>query len=104
MVYLRMSLVNAGNFNLFCLYCWCYTNNLLILKIWFTGFNYSFMFCIYRDVCQNGFSDDVTGKADAVFLDLPHPHLVVPFAIKALKPSGNYRINIMKVLAITFII
>ncbi|XP_029345238.1 tRNA (adenine(58)-N(1))-methyltransferase catalytic subunit TRMT61A [Acyrthosiphon pisum] len=45
-----------------------------------------------RDVCQNGFSDDVIGKADAVFLDLPHPHLVVPFAIKALKPSGGGRI------------
>jgi len=46
-----------------------------------------------RDVCQNGFSDDVIGKADAVFLDLPHPHLVIPFAIKALKPSGKVRIN-----------
>lgn len=43
----------------------------------------------FRDVCQNGFSDDVTGKADAVFLDLPHPHLVIPFAIKALKPSSK---------------
>jgi len=59
---------------------------------------------MYRDVCQTGFSDDVTGKADAVFLDLPHPHLVVPFAIKALKPSGNYRIYIIQVLAITNII
>lgn len=48
---------------------------------------------VLRDVCQNGFSDDVTGKADAVFLDLPHPHLVIPFAIKALKPSGKIRIT-----------
>jgi len=53
------------------------------------------MFCIHRDVCENGFSDDVTGKADAVFLDLPHPHLVVPFAIKALKPSGNFIIELI---------
>jgi len=62
------------------------------------------MFFIHRDVCQNGFSDEVTGKADAVFLDLPHPHLVVPFAIKAFKPSGNFRNNIIKMLAITYII
>jgi tRNA A58 N-methylase Trm61 len=44
---------------------------------------------LLRDVCQNGFCDKVSGKADAVFLDLPHPHLVIPFAIKALKPSGK---------------
>lgn len=52
-----------------------------------------FKIFIFRDVCQSGFCDDVTGKADAVFLDLPHPHLVVPFAIKALKPSGKIRSN-----------
>lgn len=46
---------------------------------------------INRDVCQNGFSDEVIGTADAVFLDLPHPHLVIPFAIKALKPSGKVK-------------
>ncbi|XP_050533009.1 tRNA (adenine(58)-N(1))-methyltransferase catalytic subunit TRMT61A [Daktulosphaira vitifoliae] len=45
--------------------------------------------CQCRDVCQNGFCDNVTGKADAVFLDLPHPHLVVPYAARALKPSGG---------------
>jgi len=65
----------------------------LVLKIWLKVL--ITLFCVHRDVCQNGFSDDVTGKADAVFLDLPHPHLVVPFAIKALKPSGNYRIIII---------
>lgn len=48
---------------------------------------------VFRDVCQNGFSDEVIGMADAVFLDLPHPHLVVPFAIKALKSTGKIRIN-----------
>lgn len=52
----------------------------------------------FRDVCQNGFSNDVMGKADAVFLDLPHPHLVIPFAIKALKSSGKVRINTLKSL------
>ncbi|XP_050428386.1 tRNA (adenine(58)-N(1))-methyltransferase catalytic subunit TRMT61A [Adelges cooleyi] len=45
--------------------------------------------CQCRDVCENGFCDNITGKADAVFLDLPHPHLVIPFATKALKSSGG---------------
>lgn len=42
----------------------------------------------HRDVCANGFADDLDGRADAVFLDLPSPHQVVPYALKALKSSG----------------
>lgn len=42
----------------------------------------------HRDVCANGFNDDLDGKADAVFLDLPGPHDVVPYALKAIKSSG----------------
>ncbi|XP_075227372.1 tRNA methyltransferase 61 [Lycorma delicatula] len=42
-----------------------------------------------RDVCQSGFSTDCDGKADAVFLDLPHPWLVVPFAESSMKKSGG---------------
>lgn len=45
----------------------------------------------HRDVCANGFIDDLDGKADAVFLDLPAPHDVVPYALKSLKSSGNNR-------------
>lgn len=42
--------------------------------------------CECRDVCTAGFPDDVRG-VDAVFLDLPHPWLVIP-AAKLLLRSG----------------
>ncbi|KAF6212740.1 hypothetical protein GE061_010448 [Apolygus lucorum] len=42
-----------------------------------------------RDVCQEGFGPEVEGKADAVFLDLPHPWMVVPHAVAAFKPQGG---------------
>nr|XP_014287546.1 tRNA (adenine(58)-N(1))-methyltransferase catalytic subunit TRMT61A isoform X1 [Halyomorpha halys] len=43
----------------------------------------------HRDVCNDGFGEDVDGMADAVFLDLPHPWLVVKHACKAMKPEGG---------------
>merc|ERR1719167_1311128 len=41
----------------------------------------------HRDVCEDGFG--LEDKADAVFLDLPHPWLCVPHAKKAMKKSGG---------------
>uniref|UniRef100_A0A023F8C2 tRNA (adenine(58)-N(1))-methyltransferase catalytic subunit TRMT61A n=1 Tax=Triatoma infestans TaxID=30076 RepID=A0A023F8C2_TRIIF len=42
-----------------------------------------------RDVCSDGFGEELDGKADAVFLDLPHPWMVIPHAVKALKTAGG---------------
>ncbi|KAJ8985068.1 hypothetical protein NQ317_019751 [Molorchus minor] len=42
-----------------------------------------------RDVCDSGFGDDLDYKADAVFLDLPHPWLAIPHALKSLKETGG---------------
>ncbi|CAO1385443.1 unnamed protein product [Diamesa serratosioi] len=43
----------------------------------------------HRDVCSGGFTDELDQKADAVFLDLPAPHLAVEFVVKVLKQSGG---------------
>ncbi|XP_058799884.1 tRNA (adenine(58)-N(1))-methyltransferase catalytic subunit TRMT61A [Phymastichus coffea] len=43
----------------------------------------------YRDVCAQGFGEELDNKADAVFLDLPHPWLTIDFAVKALKKKGG---------------
>jgi tRNA (adenine57-N1/adenine58-N1)-methyltransferase len=42
-----------------------------------------------RDVCNDGLPNDLDGKADAVFLDLPHPWEAIPGAKKALKRRGR---------------
>lgn len=48
-----------------------------------------FVTVIHKDVCENGFGDHLNNKCDAVFLDLPHPWLAIPHAIKCLKNSGG---------------
>ncbi|KXJ80807.1 hypothetical protein RP20_CCG023156 [Aedes albopictus] len=48
-----------------------------------------FVKVMQRDVCENGFGEEVEGRADAVFLDLPAPQLAIPHAVKALKESGG---------------
>ncbi|CAB0004969.1 unnamed protein product [Nesidiocoris tenuis] len=42
-----------------------------------------------RDVSCDGFGEDVQGRADAVFLDLPHPWLVVHHTVAAFKSDGG---------------
>lgn len=42
-----------------------------------------------RDVCQDGFGIELNGKADAVFLDLPHPWEAVPHAVTSIKDLGK---------------
>ncbi|XP_022921295.1 tRNA (adenine(58)-N(1))-methyltransferase catalytic subunit TRMT61A [Onthophagus taurus] len=42
-----------------------------------------------RDVCTDGFGTDLDHKADAVFLDLPHPWLAIPHALNSLKETGG---------------
>ncbi|KAI8437679.1 hypothetical protein MSG28_011923 [Choristoneura fumiferana] len=43
----------------------------------------------HRDVLEEGFGDDLDGKADAVFLDLPSPWAGVPHAAVAIKEDGE---------------
>jgi tRNA (adenine57-N1/adenine58-N1)-methyltransferase len=42
-----------------------------------------------RDVCQDGFGTELNGKADALFLDLPHPWEAVPHAVATIKDVGK---------------
>lgn len=42
-----------------------------------------------RDVCQDGFGTELHGKADAVFLDIPHPWEAVSHAAAAFKDLGK---------------
>ena len=48
-----------------------------------------FVTITHRDVCSEGFGDDLKHKADAVFLDLPHPWMAIDFAVDALKETGD---------------
>lgn len=41
-----------------------------------------------RDIQENGFPEELQGKADAVFLDLPQPHRAIPSAARCLRPDG----------------
>lgn len=43
----------------------------------------------HRDVCNDGFTENLNGKADAVFLDLPAPYLAIDHVVKALKIDGG---------------
>ncbi|KAL0124067.1 hypothetical protein PUN28_006099 [Cardiocondyla obscurior] len=42
-----------------------------------------------RDVCSEGFGEELKHKIDAVFLDLPHPWLAVEHATVVLKQKGG---------------
>lgn len=42
-----------------------------------------------RDVCADGFGTELEQRADAVFLDLPHPWLAIPHAAKCIKDTGG---------------
>lgn len=46
----------------------------------------SWVTCCHRDVCNEGFG--MENCADAVFLDLPNPWVVIPFAYSALRSTG----------------
>ncbi|KAJ8709113.1 hypothetical protein PYW07_008939 [Mythimna separata] len=43
----------------------------------------------HRDVLADGFGEELNGKADAVFLDLPSPWVGVPHALAAIKDQGG---------------
>lgn len=45
-----------------------------------------------RDVCAEGFGQELDGKADAVFLDLPHPWDAVPHAKRSLQKVKGGRL------------
>jgi tRNA (adenine57-N1/adenine58-N1)-methyltransferase len=45
--------------------------------------------CACRDVCTDGFPNELTGRLDAIFLDLPHPWSCISFAKKSLRSGGR---------------
>ena len=45
--------------------------------------------CCCRDVSTAGFPEELKGRADAVFLDLPHPWLCIAFAHATLRSGGR---------------
>jgi tRNA (adenine57-N1/adenine58-N1)-methyltransferase len=42
-----------------------------------------------KDICIEGFGEDLKCKVDAIFLDLPHPWLTIEHATAVLKETGN---------------
>lgn len=42
-----------------------------------------------RDVCETGFPEELSNRADGLFLDLPHPWECIPKAKKVLKKGGR---------------
>lgn len=42
-----------------------------------------------RDVCEDGFPEELSNRADGLFLDLPHPWECIPRAKEALKKGGR---------------
>lgn len=43
----------------------------------------------HRDVCTDGFTEELNGVADAVFLDLPAPYQAIEHVVKVLKAEGG---------------
>lgn len=42
-----------------------------------------------RDVCADGFTEELNNSVDAVFLDLPAPYLAIDHVVKAIKSEGG---------------
>ena len=57
----------------------------------------------HRDVCENGFTDELNEMVDAVFLDLPAPHLAIPHAVKTFKKTGEYQFKEYRLKFISFV-
>ncbi|XP_043249884.1 tRNA (adenine(58)-N(1))-methyltransferase catalytic subunit TRMT61A isoform X1 [Colletes gigas] len=43
----------------------------------------------HKDVCVEGFGEELKTKVDAIFLDLPHPWLAIDHALHTFKKSGG---------------